>query len=125
MRSSIPPCPGKIVPESLTPALRFQADSKRSPIWPATLPTARHGQHVRGRNFAPVAEDGGHEQRSQKIRDRALPGFVRADLRGHFPAADAAAHEISRRIAHPNQDHGEKKKPRARIHRHRGDGPRR
>src|ERR1039458_2075974 len=37
MRSSIPPCPGSRVPESLTLADRFSADSARSPTCPATL----------------------------------------------------------------------------------------
>ena len=31
MRSSIPPCPGKIFPESLTPIARLMSDSHRSP----------------------------------------------------------------------------------------------
>lgn len=30
-RSKIPPCPGKIVPESFTPKLRFNNDSLKSP----------------------------------------------------------------------------------------------
>ena len=34
MRSKIPPCPGKMVPLSLTLARRFSLDSKRSPIIP-------------------------------------------------------------------------------------------
>ena len=31
-RSNSPPWPGKMVPESLTPALRLSQDSKRSPM---------------------------------------------------------------------------------------------
>ena len=63
----------------------------------------------------PVTEHGADEQRSQKIRDGALPGFVRADLRRHLPPADSAADKIGRGIADPNQDHCEKQKPRARY----------
>ena len=33
--SKIPPWPGRMVPESLTPDIRFSADSKRSPTCPA------------------------------------------------------------------------------------------
>ncbi len=33
MRSRMPPCPGSMVPESLTPAPRLTADSRRSPSW--------------------------------------------------------------------------------------------
>src|SRR6266851_6640334 len=40
IRSSTPPCPGRILPESLIPALRLYADSRRSPTCPATFPTA-------------------------------------------------------------------------------------
>src|SRR5215218_3063186 len=37
IRSSIPPWPGKIAPLSLTPALRFNHDSKRSPTMLKTV----------------------------------------------------------------------------------------
>src|SRR5260370_285706 len=37
MRSRIPPWPGSMVPESLTPAPRLTADSRRSPSWAAML----------------------------------------------------------------------------------------
>ena len=37
MRSRMPPWPGSMVPESLTPAPRLMADSRRSPSWAAML----------------------------------------------------------------------------------------
>ena len=40
MRSSIPPCPGRIVPESFTLAPRLIKDSTRSPNCAATFNTA-------------------------------------------------------------------------------------
>src|SRR6202521_784300 len=40
MRSSMPPWPGRIVPESFTPAPRFMRDSTRSPNCAAMLTTA-------------------------------------------------------------------------------------
>src|SRR5699024_2238304 len=39
MRSKTPPCPGKIVPESLTPARRFSMDSNKSPNTDAKIVT--------------------------------------------------------------------------------------
>src|SRR6266850_69476 len=40
IRSRTPPCPGSKLPESLIPALRLYADSRRSPTCPAMLPSA-------------------------------------------------------------------------------------
>ena len=40
MRSRMPPCPGKSVPESFTSAERFNADSARSPICAAIFTIA-------------------------------------------------------------------------------------
>ena len=36
--SITPPWPGKIFPKSLTPTLRFRADSQRSPSWVSNEP---------------------------------------------------------------------------------------
>ena len=46
MRSSHPPCPGSSVPLSLTPAPRFNADSHKSPIWPAIFASAANATAV-------------------------------------------------------------------------------
>ena len=56
IRSSIPPCPGNNVPESLICTDRFKADSYRSPICPA-VPMSRNmtihdAQGSDGRNMA-------------------------------------------------------------------------
>ena len=45
----MPPCPGRIEEESFTPALRFRADSARSPTWPAiAVNTDIHTRLVHG-----------------------------------------------------------------------------
>lgn len=49
MRSRMPPWPGRIVLESLTPAPRFQIDSTRSPIWAAIAVAAPTASNRRSR----------------------------------------------------------------------------
>ena len=44
-RSRIPPCPGIIFPESLTPRVRFMSDSIRSPHVPNATTTAAKPIH--------------------------------------------------------------------------------
>src|SRR3979411_796306 len=44
MRSRMPPWPGSMVPEALTPAPRLMADSRRSPSWAAMLRIAAGGR---------------------------------------------------------------------------------
>ena len=51
MRSSMPPCPGRIAPESFTPAPRLISDSTRSPK------LRRHIQHDRQKNDGPHRRD--------------------------------------------------------------------
>ena len=46
-RSSIPPCPGKIFPESFMPTFRFSSDSTRSPHVPKTTTTTANPAHSR------------------------------------------------------------------------------
>ena len=46
-RSSIPPWPGRILPESLIPRRRFSIDSKRSPHVPKITTTSARPAHTR------------------------------------------------------------------------------
>src|SRR6266436_6163699 len=48
MRSRSPPWPGSIPPESLTPALRLYADSRRSPTCPAMFAAAAMASRCTG-----------------------------------------------------------------------------
>ena len=52
MRSSIPPCPGRRLPESLTPAPRLISDSAKSPICAARLITAE--AKLQGKPLLPI-----------------------------------------------------------------------
>lgn len=45
-RSRIPPCPGIIFPESLTPKVRFISDSNKSPHVPNTIVTTANPIHA-------------------------------------------------------------------------------
>ena len=46
-RSSIPPCPGRMLPESFMPSCRFISDSTRSPYVPNTTTTRAIPAHCK------------------------------------------------------------------------------
>ncbi len=97
MRSSMPPWPGSIAPESLTPAPRLIADSTRSPTWAATFnTTASASQRASGPGVMERAGQSTRAQGHQHRRDEqaagkrsgtSLPALIRADARRKLVAA--------------------------------------
>ena len=60
-RSNMPPCPGKILPESLIPSWRFMSDSVKSPHVPKTTTVNANPAHSamdkNGKKWAKTNED--------------------------------------------------------------------
>ena len=128
MRSSTPPCPGKSVPLSFTPARRFNSDSWRSPtIDNATsaTPNTIHSATDAGSSGAPNPRARRHEQQDERIDDdgsdaaiRALPRLAGADLRRELVPAETAPGEIGGSIGDPHDRHRTERQPgRARLQR--------
>ena len=103
MRSYMPPWPGRIAPESFTEAPRLKADSIKSPICPAMLPSAGDDHHVDDVDLHPAGKQHGYEKRGEQIAERAFPGLLGAERRGHGHAAERAPHEIGEHVAGPDQ----------------------
>ena len=94
-RSSNPPCPGRMLPESFTPETRFAYDSVRSPITETTAirrPSRRNERSVPARR---AAEDQRHEAAQTKAADHARPRLARRNARPELRTAKGAAREVS------------------------------
>ena len=95
------------VPESLTPAPRFQSDSTRSPIWPGRRGEgagegARAAGPSSGRNHqVPAAAP--KSVAPTRPADRALPGLLRRDDRREPVARRSAGRSSRRRNRRPRR----------------------
>ena len=120
MRSSMPPWPGSMVPESLTPAPRLMADSSRSPSWAAMLRTCGEQKRlphrlggvedqvaVRAEHVADVDDDESGEDAADNAGGGAFPGLAGAEARSQLVAAEAAADVECRDVTRPDADHQE------------------
>ncbi len=120
MRSRMPPWPGSRVPESLTPAPRLTADSRRSPSWAAMLRIAARRRDCQSgsemwRRVLPRAVRAS-ERLTNSIAASTLPtmeakepspGFAGAETGGEFAFAEGAADVESGDVAGPDADHEE------------------
>ncbi len=99
MRSSAPPMPGMVLPESLIDASRLTTDSARSPTTltsgrsrpRTTLSPQRNLRHARAHHELQRHADG------QRRRDRAgetFPRLARADARDHLVPAEGGADDV-------------------------------
>jgi hypothetical protein len=145
MRSSMPPWPGRIAPESFTPAPRLISDSTRSPSCAATFRMSRTiigpiagcsspnspsrrsispAQERRTQGQSVVKQEPSHADAGRKNRSRrALPRFLGTDARRHQMPPDRLAHEIREDVSRPNhqQQIQQIKRPRpllAKLHQH-------
>ena len=76
-RSSMPPCPGMSVPESLAPAARLMTDSARSPAWAASATSGPEKQGV-DRVLAKAPQHRPNDDRADDDpADDALDGLCR------------------------------------------------
>ena len=101
-RSRIPPCPGRSVPESLTPAARLSSDSARSPDC-ATTP--RRGPRIKASSGElPLTHEderddhGGHDEAAED----ALQRLLRGDPGQERAPPDRASDEVGARIEAPD-----------------------
>ena len=120
MRSRIPPWPGSMVPESLTPAPRLMADSRRSPTWAAMLRTTARmqglperlgdvedGVAAGGELVADEDQQGGGEDAAEDGGDGAFPGLAGAETRGELVVPEAATDVEGGDVSCPDADHEE------------------
>jgi hypothetical protein len=115
-RSNMPPCPGRMAPESLTFAARLTSDSTRSPSWLAiavTRPTASSAGSIAP--LPPERPDGRRGERRREAGDRALPRLLRRHDRRQPVFPPGRADVVSRCIAEPDDGEQEEEDPRVAL----------
>ena len=123
VRSMSPPWPGKIQPESLTPAVRLKADPARSPAWAriaiAAEIAAVAADAPAGRE--PSTEDYARYHGCDEAADRALERFFRTHSWRELGASDRGANEICAAVAcdHEQQHQDDRRDTAAQIPEHR------
>ena len=103
MRSSTPPCPGNSVPLSLTPAVRLNMLTVRSPTTESAATPRQNGTSTA--KFGIDLERAQHNQQHdrEQAADHALPGLARADLRRQLHAAQRLAGRNRHRCPRPRR----------------------
>ena len=99
--SNIPPCPGSIRPESLTPKWRLNPDSTKSPNWPNILKKIGEDAKVSIRNIRRDIND-------QLKKDEKNGDITEDDLRSQTDdvqkATDNSIKEIDQLVADKEKD---------------------